>query len=141
MAGDLLGDMDVEYAQTVADRAIRSMSQQSVPATPSNFSVWFIYAMGTSVALRKTIDILIGNKRKFDASINHELYVTYVNPPSDMAAIRPAIYRNKKVDRKKNPPMVQPADRAMQGRLIRSGGHFRFAITESCRFVLAAWVG
>jgi diguanylate cyclase len=82
MAGDLIGDMDVEYATTVADRAIRLMSQQSVPATPSNFSVWFDYAMGTSSALRKTIDILIGNKRKFDASINHELYVTYVNPQS-----------------------------------------------------------
>jgi diguanylate cyclase len=86
MAGDPTGDMDVEYATTVADRAIRSMSQQSVPATPSNFSVWFNYAMGASPALRKTIDILIGNKRKFDASINHELYVTYVNPQADARA-------------------------------------------------------
>lgn len=86
MAGDLFGDMDVEYAATVADRAIRSMSQQSVPATPSNFSVWFNYAMGSSPALRKTIDILIGNKRKFDASINRELYVTYVNPQPDTGA-------------------------------------------------------
>lgn len=83
MAGDLLDDMDVEYATTVADRAMRAMSQQSVPATPNNFSVWFSYAMGTSPALRKTIDILIGNKRKFDSSINHELYVTYINPQSD----------------------------------------------------------
>ena len=72
--------------RTVADRAIRSMSQQSVPSTPRNFSVWFDYAMGTSPALRRTIDILIGNKRKFDASINHELYVTYVNPQSDVGA-------------------------------------------------------
>ncbi|MDO8399365.1 MAG: GGDEF domain-containing protein [Bradyrhizobium sp.] len=61
------------------------MSQQSVPATPSNFSVWFEYAMGTSPALRKTIDILIGNKRKFDAAINYELYVTYVNPQYGLA--------------------------------------------------------
>src|SRR4051794_8422072 len=83
MAGELIGDMDVEYASTVADRAIRSMSQQSVPATPSNFTVWFNYAMGASPALRKTIDILIGNKRKFDASVNHELYVTYVGAQSD----------------------------------------------------------
>ena len=82
MPGDPLDDMDVEYAASVADRAIRSMSQQSVPATPSNFAVWFNYAMGASPALRKTIDILIGNKRKFDASINHELYVTYVGAPS-----------------------------------------------------------
>lgn len=85
MAGDLI-DMDVEYAATVTDRAIRSMSQQAVPSTPNNFSVWFDYAMGTSPALRKTIDILIGNRRKFDASINHELYVTYVNPQSDAGA-------------------------------------------------------
>ena len=86
MAGELIGDMDVEYATTVADRAIRLMSQQSVPATPSNFSVWFDYAMGTSPALRKTIDILIRNRRKFDTSINHELYMTFVSPQSDVAA-------------------------------------------------------
>jgi diguanylate cyclase len=70
--------MDVEYATTIADRAGRSMSQNAVPPTPNNFSVWFNYAMGASPALRTTIDILIGNKRKFDASINHELFVTYI---------------------------------------------------------------
>ena len=68
MAGDLIGDMDVDYAKTVAETALRSMLKQSVPATPSNFSVWFNYAMGASPALRKTIDILIGNKRKFVTS-------------------------------------------------------------------------
>lgn len=82
MADDLFSDMDVEYTKTTADRAIRSMAQQSVPPSPSNFSVWFEYAMGTSPALRKTIDILIGNKRKFDPSINRELYITYVSPQS-----------------------------------------------------------
>ena len=86
MVGDPNGDMDVEYAKTVADRAIRSMSQQMVPATPSNFSVWFDYAMGTSPALRKTIDILVGNKRKFDSSINRELYTTFVGPQADAGA-------------------------------------------------------
>ena len=60
MADDVIGDMDLEYATAIADRAIQSMSQQSIPATPSNFSVWFDYAMGASPALRKTIDILIG---------------------------------------------------------------------------------
>src|SRR5450756_663914 len=39
------------------------------------------------------------------------------------------------------PLMLQPADRALKDLLLRSGGHFRFAITESYRFVLAAWVG
>ncbi len=80
MAGQPIGEMDVEYATTIADRAIRLMSQQSVPATPSNFAVWFEYSLGEGIALRKTIDILIAGKRKFDATTNHELYITYIAP-------------------------------------------------------------
>ncbi len=86
MAGHLVGDMDVEYARAVADRAFRAMSEHVVPATPNNFTVWFNYAMGASPALRQTIDILIANKRKFDASINRELYVTYIDAQSDPTA-------------------------------------------------------
>ena len=52
MAGQSIGEMDVEYATTIADRAMRLMSQQSVPATPANFAVWFEYALGSSLALR-----------------------------------------------------------------------------------------
>ncbi len=72
-------DIDVEYATTVSNRAIQSMSQLSVPATPSNFSVWFHYILGTSPGLCKTIDVLLSNKRKFDASINRELFAAFVN--------------------------------------------------------------
>ena len=82
MAGQPIGEMDVEYATTIADRAIRLMSQQSVPATPDNFAVWFEYSLGSSLPLRKTIDILIAGKRKFDPATNHELYTTYVAPKS-----------------------------------------------------------
>jgi diguanylate cyclase len=39
--------------------------------------------MGASPALRKTIDILVANKRKFDSATNHDLYVTYVKPRAD----------------------------------------------------------
>jgi diguanylate cyclase len=86
MVGDPIGDTDVEYIGTVADRAMRSMSEHSVPATPGNFSVWFDYAMGTSPTLRRTIDILVGNKRKFDSSINRELYATFIGPQPDAGA-------------------------------------------------------
>lgn len=82
-----MAEMDFEYATAVADRALKSMSQLAVPATPSNFSVWFNYALGTSPALRKTIDILVGNKRKFDASINRELYTTYIDDKSDFVQV------------------------------------------------------
>ena len=75
-------DIDVEYATTVSNRAIQSMSQLSVPATPSNFGVWFHYMLGNPPGLRKTIDVLLSNKRKFDAAINRELYTTFINTHS-----------------------------------------------------------
>lgn len=71
-------DVDFEYATAVTDRAIRSMSQHGVPPTPANFEVWFNYSLGASTDLRRAIDILITNKRKFDASVNRELFRTYV---------------------------------------------------------------
>src|SRR4029077_7406992 len=80
---DAFDEVDFDYATSIADRAGRFMSQHGVSPTPENFSVWFNYAMGASPALRKTIDILIANKRKFDPAINHELYVTYIDPHSD----------------------------------------------------------
>jgi diguanylate cyclase len=77
---DELDEIDFEYATTVADRANQLMSLHAVPPTPENFSVWFGYAMGGAPALKRTIDILLANKRSFDPAINHDLYVTYVNP-------------------------------------------------------------
>jgi len=78
-------ETDFDYATTIADRANRLMSQHRVPPTPDNFSVWFYYAMGGSLTLKKTIDILIANKRKFDSVVNRDLYVTYINPHSDLS--------------------------------------------------------
>jgi len=75
-------EVDFEYATTIADRANRFMLQHGVPPTPENFSVWFNYAMAASPALKKTIDVLIANKRTFDSAVNHELYVTYIDPNS-----------------------------------------------------------
>jgi diguanylate cyclase len=76
-------EFDFDYATVIADRVNRLMSQHRVPPTPNNFSVWFGYAVGASPALRKTIDILVANKREFDSATNRDLYVTYVNPLSD----------------------------------------------------------
>jgi diguanylate cyclase len=73
-----LREIDYDYATSVAEKAIRSMSQQRIPPTPNNFHVWFQYALGTSPDLKRAIDILIGNKRKFDVATNHDLFATYV---------------------------------------------------------------
>jgi len=75
-------EIDFDYATSTADRANRLMAQHAVPPTPDNFSVWFYYVMGGSLTLKKTIDILIANKRKFDSATNRDLYITYVNPHS-----------------------------------------------------------
>lgn len=75
-------EIDFDYATSTADRANRLMAQHGVPPTPDNFSVWFYYVMGGSLTLKKTIDILIANKRKFDSAVNRDLYITYVNPHS-----------------------------------------------------------
>ena len=81
--GSAFDEIDFDYATAMANRANGFMSQHGVPPTPDNFAVWFYYAMGGSPTLKKTIDILVANKRKFDAVINRDLYVTYVNPHSD----------------------------------------------------------
>ena len=75
---DAFDELDFEYVSGVAERAMSSLTEQRVPPTPHNFHVWFRYALGTPVALKRTIDILVANKRNFDASTNHDLYTTYV---------------------------------------------------------------
>lgn len=81
-----LDDVDFEYATAIADRTYRSMSEQGVPPTPNNFAVWFNYVLGASPELRQTIDILIDNKRKFDPSINRDLYKIYIRQSVDPGA-------------------------------------------------------
>lgn len=78
VAIQMIDDMDLEYAATLSARAIQSMSQLSVPATPSNYAVWFHYMLGAPPGLRKTIDILLGAKRPFDAPINRDLFDSFV---------------------------------------------------------------
>jgi diguanylate cyclase len=75
-----LDEVDFEYATAVAEKAMRSMAQQRVPPTPNNFHTWFKYSLGTSPDLKRAIDILVGNKRKFDTTTNHDLFATYVAP-------------------------------------------------------------
>jgi diguanylate cyclase len=78
VAGGALDELDFEYATSVAEKTMRAMAAQRVPPTPNNFQVWFKYSLGTSAELKRTIDILIGNKRKFDAATNQGLFETYI---------------------------------------------------------------
>ena len=80
-------ELDFEYATSVAEKAMRFMAEQRVPPTPNNFQVWFKYSLGTSPELKRAIDILIGNKRKFDARTNHDLFMAYVGSKATDEAV------------------------------------------------------
>ncbi|MFT4120148.1 GGDEF domain-containing protein [Bradyrhizobium sp.] len=73
-------DPDYDYAASIAGRAVRSMAEQRIPPTPSNFAVWFHYFAGSHDDLRNAIDLLIDHNRPFDARTNQHLFETYVEP-------------------------------------------------------------
>ncbi|WP_426413411.1 GGDEF domain-containing protein [Bradyrhizobium ganzhouense] len=66
-------EIDLEYSCAIANRAMRFMAQQDVPPIPENFIVWYTYSAGASAELKRTIDVLLTNKRKFDSETSHEL--------------------------------------------------------------------
>jgi len=78
VTGDAFDELDFEYATAFAETAVRAMAQHRVPPTPNNFCTWFKYSLGVSPDLKRAIDILIGNKRKFDAATNRDLFAMYV---------------------------------------------------------------
>ena len=80
-------EIDFEYATPVAEKAMRLMAQHRIPQTPNNYQLWFKYALGTSSALKRTLDILISNKQKFDTATNHDLFTTYIGSQGADAAV------------------------------------------------------
>jgi diguanylate cyclase len=80
-------ELDFEYARSIAEKAMHAMAEHRVPLTPRNFHVWFNYCLGEPPILKRAIDIVIGNKRNFDAAINHDLYVKYVNTTGSDEAV------------------------------------------------------
>jgi diguanylate cyclase len=63
------------------------MAKQRVPPTPNNYHLWFKYSLGASSDLKRTIDILISNKRKFDKATNQDLFSSYIGAQASEAAV------------------------------------------------------
>ena len=78
MTGVTREEIDLDYATALADQANRHMVQHGVTPTPSNFAVWFSYARGTLPELKRTIDILVAGKKRFDLVTNRQLFSTYL---------------------------------------------------------------
>src|SRR5216683_1585111 len=64
-----------------------AMAKQRVPPTPNNYHLWFKYSLGASSDLKRTIDILISNKRKFDKATNQDLFASYIGSQATEAAV------------------------------------------------------
>ena len=82
-----LEQLDYEYGSSIAEKALHSMQEQRVPPTPNNFHVWFNYWLGEPPVLKRAIDIVIGNKRKFDAATNRGLYASYIGSKATDEAV------------------------------------------------------
>jgi diguanylate cyclase len=82
-----LEGIDLDYATALADQANRYMMQHGVAPTPDNFAVWFSYSRGTVPELKRTIDILVAGKKRFDAPTNRELFSNYLAPNSAAATV------------------------------------------------------
>ena len=78
MTDAALDEIDLDYARTVADRANHYMAFHGIAPTPDNFSVWFSYSRGDHPELKRTVDVLVVGKKRFDAKTNRELYKTYL---------------------------------------------------------------
>jgi diguanylate cyclase len=88
VAGEAVGEVDLEYAAAVAEKTMRSLAELRVPPTPNNFHVWYKYSPGRSSDLKRSIDIPIGNKRKFDVTTSHDLSATHIeSQDADDAAL------------------------------------------------------
>jgi diguanylate cyclase len=86
-----LDDLEPDHAASVSTHALQLMAELAVPATPPNFTVWFAYVLGRSAALRKTIDILRSNDRKFDKALNRELYDTFLKATGSVGEVAQTI--------------------------------------------------
>src|SRR5215471_4556299 len=84
-------DNQFRSASETAGRALQLMAQHKVPATPQNFELWFTFTLGTKPDLNRIVNVLIDNKRTFDAETNRSLFLTYIGGGADWDAARAAI--------------------------------------------------
>ena len=71
-------EMKNETAAEYLRMAVPLMSRHNVPATPDNYSTWYMYVSGENPELNAEIDRLISEKAEFDSTVNSQLYRHHV---------------------------------------------------------------
>lgn len=70
---------DPKQAAEYLRQVIPLISQHKLAPTPVNYSIFYSYLSGTSMALNEVIDGIISEKKTFTVAIMLELYEKYVN--------------------------------------------------------------
>lgn len=68
----------LQQAQRFAEAALQSMRDAGIPATPSNFTIWYNYVSGRNTELSRTVDILLNNDRQIDEVVTRQLYDEFI---------------------------------------------------------------
>lgn len=79
---ETLDDLDPSHAAAISREAIRLMAELNIPIIPTNFTVWFAYALGRFPALRQMIDAIRSKNEVFDKPRNRELYSAFLQSSS-----------------------------------------------------------
>ena len=67
----------LEPALDYARQALEQMVSHNVPATPSNFTVWYAHVSARNPDLTRMISILIDNNQDFSEAVNADLYAKF----------------------------------------------------------------
>jgi diguanylate cyclase len=78
---------DKERAQAFARDTLVWLAQRSIPPTPDNFELGYAYVSAEHAELKRTLDGLIANGCKFDASVMSILHQRYFRAPRDEDAV------------------------------------------------------
>src|ERR1022692_4062422 len=77
-----------QVADPVAVAAMQSMGEFGIVPTPDNFTIWYEYHAGMNPDLKRTIDILISNRRAFDGPALEELHSSFFSNTKEQEVLR-----------------------------------------------------
>jgi len=80
-------EADKDRAEAFAREAFAWMAQRNISPTPENFELAYNFVGGEHSELKRTIEALIGNGCKFDASVMTILHQRYFRSPKDEDAM------------------------------------------------------
>jgi diguanylate cyclase len=77
-----------QVADPVAVAAMQSMGEFGIVPTPDNFAIWYEYHAGANPELKRTIDVVISNRRGFDGPALEELHTSFFSNTKEQEVLR-----------------------------------------------------